>query len=958
MFGETTSTVQQLTDSTYHRQPLFELGLDLSLSLNAFRDELTLFEKLLGPFHLDWALTGIEKILPKPENVPAVTADYSGVLMLAKAFKQRGYSAYVSAFMELLQLWQNEHANVKTEHLGQLEILHDYVIATQPIDPPGCTVFPDTLTKSLTTVQRLDTPTQLKEWLRLVDKYQQQGYNDIALYLATAALQKGLHLGQEAELLKIIHRLSLLEAAIRENLRLMSLQGSPILYSFVQQLLDAGDAAQFLTAATTICEEAVHAEQAANWPLAFALYQLVLRQALQAPSAGLHEFVQSSLHGQLMAGLVCCSTQLLNQPVSAARWLHYRYQLQQLRLEAAQTLMTPDQSVFQAQQRYGQGLRQLLADILKVLEDVLSEPPCSFAVIGMGSLSRDDLGPYSDLDLAVLVCKDDKDPSSLDKYRNHGYFQRLISYLAITLQSLGDPWILQGKQPISLGLQLDRGNLEDLLGDRQAFKNKTLRKLIHGPTALAQWVVETLLENPTGIAATTSPSKLTEAQVHAHALLRPVLIYSSQAKGEIALHSQYLTALKIRLEGSLHPPLSDQQCIGLALFCKRQNQYQSNFEAVMHPSVDSRAATATPLDIKKTVIQPLQYAGLETACYHGLQEPTNQGLLRRLPDILAALRSQQWLAPWLCDVLQISWEAGQRLRWGLQLYHQAQMDTLPVNSSNALPGTQQLKYNFTLVHTLQQLGSFLQLILYHAEAKPLLQQPETSYDPIKVWLTHLTDDKSKDVKQGLKAIANLLALSTLLLTNTPTTLSKAWVTQQLIYYRCLPEQWHAPYYDFLKAAFNNLSSMPFTLEAKMLSEAVLTTLAQWPKPDGARLAYAQEMLHFCHSVITLSGLLQTEVASGFEKVRDAICHEQGRVTTVHYTDETGTVQKAILEPELTRQMLDSEGNFKRLKDGHGGLLYAGRHAIIPYPLLDQPPVIYLKQWAEMPAIEATHHRLS
>jgi hypothetical protein len=46
---------------------------------------------------------------------------------------------------------------------------------------------------------------------------------------------------------------------------------------------------------------------------------------------------------------------------------------------------------------------------------------------------------------------------------------------------------------------------------------------------------------------------------------------------------------------------------------------------------------------------------------------------------------------------------------------------------------------------------------------------------------------------------------------------------------------------------------------------VLTTLAQWPKPDGVRLAYAQEMLHFLQAVIILPGLLQTDFKSLYNK---------------------------------------------------------------------------------------------
>lgn len=62
------------------------------------------------------------------------------------------------------------------------------------------------------------------------------------------------------------------------------------------------------------------------------------------------------------------------------------------------------------------GVRQLLVDTINECLEVLSKPPCDYEVIVLGSLAREEMTPYSDVEWAILTSSEEQDCK--DFFRN------------------------------------------------------------------------------------------------------------------------------------------------------------------------------------------------------------------------------------------------------------------------------------------------------------------------------------------------------------------------------------------------------------------------------------------------------------------------------------------------------------------------------------------------------------
>ena len=75
--------------------------------------------------------------------------------------------------------------------------------------------------------------------------------------------------------------------------------------------------------------------------------------------------------------------------------------------------------------------KQIMAELAQFCQTVMGEPPCEYAVIGMGSLSREEITPYSDFEHIILLCDGKKWESYLEYFR---WYSVIFHVIILNLQ--------------------------------------------------------------------------------------------------------------------------------------------------------------------------------------------------------------------------------------------------------------------------------------------------------------------------------------------------------------------------------------------------------------------------------------------------------------------------------------------------------------------------------------------
>ena len=101
----------------------------------------------------------------------------------------------------------------------------------------------------------------------------------------------------------------------------------------------------------------------------------------------------------------------LRKPIDPKVYLERRQRLQSLRQQSRFLIQseTPAQVLLLD---FTQEISHFLEEILKSGFALFGEPPCDYTLIGLGSLARKEMSPYSDLEFALLVKKNS--PEKLD----------------------------------------------------------------------------------------------------------------------------------------------------------------------------------------------------------------------------------------------------------------------------------------------------------------------------------------------------------------------------------------------------------------------------------------------------------------------------------------------------------------------------------------------------------------
>src|SRR5262249_30463639 len=98
-------------------------------------------------------------------------------------------------------------------------------------------------------------------------------------------------------------------------------------------------------------------------------------------------------------------------------------------------------------------LKEIMVHLLQEVFKLLGDPPCEYAILGLGSMSRDEMSLYSDVEFAVVVSDSSE---QVKKYFNHAL--RLLELKVISLGETKFHVLSRGSQSMTKGgFSLDTG---------------------------------------------------------------------------------------------------------------------------------------------------------------------------------------------------------------------------------------------------------------------------------------------------------------------------------------------------------------------------------------------------------------------------------------------------------------------------------------------------------------------
>ncbi|MBS4170818.1 tetratricopeptide repeat protein [Neochlamydia sp. AcF95] len=138
------------------------------------------------------------------------------------------------------------------------------------------------------------------------------------------------------------------------------------------------------------------------------------------------------------------------------------------------------------------GMKDFFKTLVNQAIDALGPAPCEYAMIGFGSLAREEMTPYSDLEFGILIQEDSKD--------NKKYFKRLTTLIHLKVINLGETLLPALNIPClkainffdditPRGLAFDGEGVEGK-GCKTPFGNRHTFELIQTPEKMAQYVAQ------------------------------------------------------------------------------------------------------------------------------------------------------------------------------------------------------------------------------------------------------------------------------------------------------------------------------------------------------------------------------------------------------------------------------------------------------------------------------------
>ncbi|KIC73172.1 hypothetical protein DB42_CG00050 [Neochlamydia sp. EPS4] len=190
-----------------------------------------------------------------------------------------------------------------------------------------------------------------------------------------------------------------------------------------------------------------------------------------------------------------CEGKPLDLSITRKQFEDNRGELKKFRQEIEEKiqLIRPNPSPEEVRELYSEialWIKNFFKSLVDQAQEVLEAAPCEYAMIGFGSLAREEMTPYSDLEFGILMQE--------DTFGNRDYFRRLTTLLHLKVINLGEtilpalniPCIKEANFFDSVtprGFAFDGEGVEGK-GCKTPFGNRQTFELIQTPEKMAQYI--------------------------------------------------------------------------------------------------------------------------------------------------------------------------------------------------------------------------------------------------------------------------------------------------------------------------------------------------------------------------------------------------------------------------------------------------------------------------------------
>jgi ankyrin repeat protein len=609
-------------------------------------------------------------------------------------------------------------------------------------------------------------------------------------------------------------------------------------------------------------------------------------------------------------------------------WQTRRERLKKLRKETTISIETRESSqAFQTKQiEYTKAIRKLLQEILQDCQKRLGKPPCEFSMLGVGSIARQALSAYSDVDIALLVPTEDD--------RHHPYFQHFIKLFMLQLDLLGE------QEKVKPGLRIDGGDFVRCV---------VTRELLNTPHGFVEYF------DPVNLTAEDLSD--TEISPLFYTIHRPILLYASSKGTE--LYCDYLkklmTKYQLREETSdITLPQTDASFAQTQVYHKVAqlylNKHQQDF-ADLHKR---------EIDLKEHYLSPLEFWVMDIALYFGLyneeqlNQTTHATITLSIPEILDKLSepaNQIICQVFIEDIRQAYFELNQ-LRFQIHTHFGYQKDNFTVEELRTVISSymsEESAVEEELERIQEKLEEIEQVVLQPAYSSSeelleraftkaaqtsMLDQPDLAseaslcsvdslLDPSINYFTSIIRSYPEASEENLseKMVGALKQLAGLLVRR-----NTSVVEHRNYFAKMQGKTVREKYLVYLDTEFQqrakNITEKQEKESLDKKARLIIEVLTHYPNPDGTRACYMPQW--YSSEILEWDRLLYEQFTEPFDEKQLEEYKQQKRVV-VEWIDIKKQRLKRLLKQAYQPYLLNEKGEFKT--DEEAGEKEYGRRTV-------------------------------